>query len=212
MSFDVTPNTPEAARAEEARITAVTTAQALYREARSSVAGDWSIDSFGPHVQMPTKDLAVFAWALIHHPRSFYNYDRWGSHRGRDGTEWMSWIYRHPETGFYMFGNATRGGSEVRVPNPTLNRRHGVALIHTHPVGRDSYGTPRGETFSTGDGNVAYTRGVPLYVVTPSGAIRRIDASFPDGVRGGRGIVSNYSPYVTTLPFSIPDIRRRILR
>ena len=135
-----------------------------------------------------SKENAVLAWGLIHHPLSR------PTSQFPNGSEWGSWIYQDGD-GRFLFGGdpANRGVSFVQFgpQNPNFTA---VAGVHTHPNPGRGFAV---EQFSFADQRWANHHNVPLFLVAPSGIIRQLDNGH--SVRAGDGLIRNSSRRVTRI-------------
>lgn len=95
--------------------------------------------------------------------------------------EYGGWVYRLPN-GTWTYGKATKG-SQHRTTLPL--RPRGGSPYHTHGCCEPDYNN---EEFSGTDKDVSDRFGVPGFLGTPSGSMKRYD---PDPARPRNGSVSN---------------------
>jgi len=146
--------------------------------------------SFLPYThQFLAKNDAILAWGLTFHPRTTH------------AVTWYSWIYRNMNTGVYMFGTA--GDANLLSRQRQEMGLVEVGWIHTHPITGFEHDLLR-EQFSgvyyvggvrTGDGTFTNQIGVPGFLVTPRGMVKRLDPSWAGNTRW----IDSRSPYVTTI-------------
>ena len=170
VSTDVTP--------EARQPTFQTNTFAIFPEGSIVNMGSSSVTStapmfFAPGTQFATKNDAILAWGLTYYPRTTANY------------YWNSWLYKNPKTGMFFYGTAViKPGDLWRVRLGTSSSRSTVGWIHTHEITGNSHTDSVREQFSgvkrdgTGDGQFVIDTGLPGYLVTPSGVVRRLDPSW----------------------------------
>jgi len=129
-----------------------------------------------PYDEYLTERGAIYAWARVYHPLST------PTDEYPNGSEWSAWIYRNPKTSRYCFGAEPLPGdraearANISPQNPAYKT---IGWIHSHPNPGSGYLV---DQFSgvPGDGRVTVSRGVPGYLVTPSGVVLRLDPSWPE--------------------------------
>jgi len=153
-----------------------------------------------PYTPFLTKEIAMLAWGNTFNTQT------------TQYVRWYSWLLMHRNTGMFTFGTAVNSGADMTAQRHRDHTR--VGAIHTHRS------LPRRYTFTAsyidsqtgrrvGDGHFVRTSNLPLFLVAPSGTVRRLDPSWPCGEyldAWGR-IRNDAYPHVREMPFTT---RRRI--